>query len=430
MPAGGCCHSEESCAQAGIEHVVRITLTPAACRPATSASRRCELGRRVRAGRSARARSRPRTGGSTRRPARDRSRGSSRAWRWIRPAEPRAPRRRCPWRRRPRPVRVAAAALASSAMAASGRDEQDGPDGSPAFPHRPRVYHPGGPASPNACPLASRRRVDSLGASRRALRLTPTDLSVTAGAGKGKEGSWGTQRHQRHLVERGGLAVAIVVVLIALLAAPALAAPAPTTWTVSPQSKIITYGQGVTLNGTLMSNGAAVERTLGRLRPGHHAVRLLRGPLQGDRPDGAVRHGHLLDRGDAAADHVLPLPVAGRRDLRRQQQRRGPRPGQAVARQAHLPVVGQEEQEVHGEGHGQAGSRASGRPSRSRRTAGTAAAPTSSYKTYSATVSGTTYKASIKISKTGKYKFKATTAANAQFAANESGLSNVLTVKK
>ena len=33
-----------------------------------------------------------------------------------------------------------------------------------------------------------------------------------------------------------------------------------------------------------------------------------------------------------------------------------------------------------------------------------------SYKTYSTTISGTTYKASIKINKTGKYKFKATTA--------------------
>ena len=42
----------------------------------------------------------------------------------------------------------------------------------------------------------------------------------------------------------------------------------------------------------------------------------------------------------------------------------------------------------------------------------------------------TEYKASIKISKTGKYKFKATTAASAQFAANETGLSSVLTVKK
>ena len=50
-----------------------------------------------------------------------------------------------------------------------------------------------------------------------------------------------------------------------------------------------------------------------------------------------------------------------------------------------------------------------------------------SYKTYTATVSDTTYKVSIKINKTGKYKFKATTAANAQFAANESGLSSVLT---
>ncbi len=54
------------------------------------------------------------------------------------------------------------------------------------------------------------------------------------------------------------VAGAAVIVLAALLAAPALAAPAPTSWTVSPVSATITYGQGVTLNGTLMSNGAAV----------------------------------------------------------------------------------------------------------------------------------------------------------------------------
>ena len=51
------------------------------------------------------------------------------------------------------------------------------------------------------------------------------------------------------------------------------------------------------------------------------------------------------------------------------------------------------------------------------------------YRTYTTKVSGTQYKATIKISKLGKYKFKALTGSNAQFAANTSGFSRVLTVR-
>ena len=151
------------------------------------------------------------------------------------------------------------------------------------------------------------------------------------------------------------------------------------------------------------------RRPLGRLRPGHHADRLLRGPLQGDHGRGRLLHRHLQRRGHAAADDVLPLPVGGRRDVRRQQQRRDPRAGQAVARQAHLPVVGQGGKKFTVRAPSSR-ARASGRPSRSRPTAGTATARTPATRRTTATVSGTEYKASITISKTGKYKFKATTA--------------------
>ncbi len=52
------------------------------------------------------------------------------------------------------------------------------------------------------------------------------------------------------------------------------------------------------------------------------------------------------------------------------------------------------------------------------------------YKTYRSKVSGTQYKASIKINRTGKFKFKASTADSAAFAAALSSYSRVLTVKK
>ena len=52
------------------------------------------------------------------------------------------------------------------------------------------------------------------------------------------------------------------------------------------------------------------------------------------------------------------------------------------------------------------------------------------YKNYSAKVSGTQYSASVKPNHTGKYKFKAVTAASASYAAGESSYSSVTTVKK
>ena len=150
------------------------------------------------------------------------------------------------------------------------------------------------------------------------------------------------------------MVTAVAVVVVAMLAAPALAAPAETEWTVSPASKIITYGNGVTLNGTLMSDSVAVgglwvDFAQATTQSGSYEVL-----YKVTTADERLLHRHLLGRRDAAPDHVLPLPVDGRRPVPGLHQRRHPRAGQAVARQADGPVEHQERQEVHGKGHGQA----------------------------------------------------------------------------
>ena len=181
---------------------------------------------------------------------------------------------------------------------------------------------------------------------------------------------------------------AAVVVLAAMLAAPALAAPAPTSWTVSPSSKIITYGQGVTLNGTLMSNGAAVgglwvDVAQATTQAGSYEVM-----FKVTAPTGPYATGTY-------SIAVMPLQTmyyrfqwAGDATYAASRKRRDPRPGQAVARQALLPVQRQEGQEVHGQGLGQArGGHGSAVKVKSYRKNSNGA--WDSYKTYSSNVSGT-----------------------------------------
>ena len=220
---------------------------------------------------------------------------------------------------------------------------------------------------------------------------------------------------------------AAVVVLAAVLVAPALAAPAPTNWTVSPASKTITYGQGVTLNGTLLSNGTAVGglwvdfaqattqngsyevlykvTTSGSAYyTGTYSVAVM--PLQ-------TMYFRFQWAGDStwAASNSDVIPVNVKPSL-------GKPSCPSSVDSGHKFTV--------------SGSIKPGAPTGPavkikayRRNSSGAYA---SYKTYSTTISGTTYKASIKINKTGKYKFKATTAGSAQFAANETSLSSVLTI--
>ena len=65
-------------------------------------------------------------------------------------------------------------------------------------------------------------------------------------------------RALNHLWARVGLAIVTTVALAVLLAAPALADPAATNWTISPKSKIVTYGQALLLSGTLKSDGTGL----------------------------------------------------------------------------------------------------------------------------------------------------------------------------
>jgi hypothetical protein len=238
----------------------------------------------------------------------------------------------------------------------------------------------------------------------------------------------GKERHGRRLLVRGGLAIAILVALMVVLSAPALAAPAPTSWTVSPASKIITYGQGVTLNGTLMSNGAAVaglwvDVAQATTSNGSYAVM-----WRVTAPDGPYATGTY-------SIAVMPLQTTYYRFQWAGDSTYGPSNSDAIPVQVK-PSLGKPtcpSSVKSGHKFTVSGSVKPGAPT----------GPTVhikayrynghdyySYKTYDTTISGTTYKASIKISKTGKYKFKATTGSSARFAANESSFSSVTTVKK
>ncbi len=227
---------------------------------------------------------------------------------------------------------------------------------------------------------------------------------------------------------RLSMVAAAAVVLLAMLAAPALAAAATTSWQVSPASKIITYGNGVTLNGTLMSGGAAVSglwvdvaqattqsgsyevmfkvtAPTGPYATGTYSIAVM--PLQ-------TMYYRFQWPGDAtyAASNSDMIPVQVKPSLSK------PTVPSSAKKGKSFTVKGTVKP---GEGVGPAVKIKSYRKNSS--------GAYVSYKTYNATVSGTGYKASIKISKTGKYKFKATTAASAQFAGNQTGLSSVLTVK-
>jgi len=238
----------------------------------------------------------------------------------------------------------------------------------------------------------------------------------------------GRERHGRRLLVRSGLTIAILVGLMVVLAAPALAAPAPTTWTVSPTSKIITYGQGVILNGTLMSNGAGVgglwvDLAQATTTNGSYEVMFKVTAPSGPYATGTysipvmpmqTMYYRFQWAGDAtyAASNSDVIPVQVKPSLGK------PTCPSSVKKNKSFTVSGSVQP---GQGVGPAVKIKAYRKDSS--------GDYVSYKTYTSTISGTTYKASIKISKTGKYKFKATTAASAQFAANETGLSSVLSVK-
>jgi hypothetical protein len=226
-----------------------------------------------------------------------------------------------------------------------------------------------------------------------------------------------------------GLAAAAAVALVLLAATPAFAAPAPTTWSVSPTTKTITYGQGVTLNGTLMSNGAAVaglwvDVAQATTQSGSGEVMFKVTALPGPYATGTysiavmplqTMYYQFRWEGDStyADSRSDVIPVHVKPSLGK------PSCPSSVKSGKKFTVSGTIKP---GEGVGPAVKIRAYRKNSSGAYA--------FYKNYSSTVSGTQYKATIKISKTGTYKFKATTSANAQFAANESSLSAALKIKK
>jgi hypothetical protein len=223
------------------------------------------------------------------------------------------------------------------------------------------------------------------------------------------------------------LIVAVMVALLAVLAAPALAAPAPTTWTVSPQSKVITYGQGVTLNGVLKSNGVAV----GGLWVDFEQATASAGPFLPILKVTAV--------GGAYSTGTYTVIVKPNRTMYYRFNWLGDAnyaasisPVITVQVKPSLGTPSCPSSAKKGRTFTVKGTVKPGAPSgpavkiRAYRQKGGSWV---SYQTYNSKISGTTYSASIKINLTGKYKFKATTAASAQFAANETGFSRVLTIK-
>lgn len=228
---------------------------------------------------------------------------------------------------------------------------------------------------------------------------------------------------------RGLVLVAVAVALVLLAATPALAAPAPTSWQVSPESKVLTYGQGVILTGTLTSGAAAVggiwvDVYQATTETGSaDFVCKLTSPT-GPYATGAYSTAVMPSRtmyyqfrwaGDAdyeaSNSDVIPVqvkPALGKPSCpssvkvdKKVTVKGSVKPGEPSA-----PVVKIKSYRKNKNG------------------------AWTGYKTYGTKISGTQYSQSITITKTGKYKFKVVSVDSAEYAAGESGYSTVLTVKK
>lgn len=227
---------------------------------------------------------------------------------------------------------------------------------------------------------------------------------------------------------RIGFAVSVVVVAVVVMTAPAFADPAVTSWSLSPKSQIITYGQVAYLTGQMKSGGVAipglwVDFGQGTTQTGSfEVIYKITTPQAAESTKYAVGVKPLQNTyyrfqwaGDvtyaASNSDVVPvqvMPALG-----------APGNGTSITVGKKLSVKGSV-------------------------TPGTPGAPTvqikayrqkgdgswTGYKTYSAKVSGTDYSQSITMSQTGKFRFKVVSVASAKFAAGESGYGKVLTVKK
>jgi hypothetical protein len=227
---------------------------------------------------------------------------------------------------------------------------------------------------------------------------------------------------------RVGLAAALAAVLAALLAAPAFAEPAATSWTITPKSKIIAYGQAVLLSGQLKSGGAAVRGLwvdFGQATTSsgsYEIIYKITTPLAAESTKyevAVIPHESMYYRFQWAGDtaygasnsDVIPvqvMPVLG-----------APSNGTTITVGKKFSIKGSVTPGAPGgpvvkiKAYRQKGD-----------------GSWAGYKTYATTVSGTQYSNSVTITQTGKFKFKAASVASAKFATGESDYGKVLTVKE
>jgi len=220
-----------------------------------------------------------------------------------------------------------------------------------------------------------------------------------------------------------------VAALVGLAAAPAFAAPPATTWQVSPSSAAITYGGGVILNGTLTSGQVAVggkwvELQQGTTEAGSFQVLQMVTTSDATYSTGQYSLAVMPSRttyyrfswpGDAdyAASISDVVPVTVKPSLGK------PSCPSSVKKGTKFAVQGSVKP---GAPDGPGVKIKSYRKKSNGSWVG--------YKTYGAKVSGTQYKATFAINNTGTFKFKASTADSASYAAGLSGYSAVITVKK
>jgi hypothetical protein len=227
------------------------------------------------------------------------------------------------------------------------------------------------------------------------------------------------------------LSAAVLTILAAasaaLAPAPAFAEPAATSWTVTPTSKIITYGQTVLLSGTLKSGGAGIPGLwvdLGQATTSSGSYEVIYKITTPSTTDSKKYEVAVMPResmyyrfgwpGDAAygpsTSDVIPvqvMPVLG-----------APGNGTTISAGKKFSIKGSV---TPGAPAGPAVKIKAYRQKADGSWAG--------YKTYATTISGTQYSHSAAITQTGKFKFKAVSVASAKYAAGASGYGKVLTVK-
>jgi hypothetical protein len=236
------------------------------------------------------------------------------------------------------------------------------------------------------------------------------------------------ERTQARRWIRVGFTVGMLAVLIVLPAAPALADPAATSWTVSPTSKTVTYGQGVFLSGELKSGGTAipalwVDFGQGTTQAGSfEIVYKITTPLAAQSARYSVgvmplettyyRFQWAGDATYAAGDSdVIPVQVAPALGA--------PGNGTSITAGKKFSVKGSVQP---GAPHGPAIKLKAYRRKGDGSWAG--------YKTYATKISGTEYSQSVTIASAGKYRFRVVSVASEKYAAGQSGYGRVLTVKK